>query len=498
MPPILYIKNTLRLAENGLGDGTVYASATGATPNQAQRTFALSTFTLITDNGADSDDKFNSYILYFPASGNKYHIVDWVASTDTATVWETPATTDTGACEIRRALVDVKALAGNPVKHLADGQKYAVWKSAYNATIDIHLPNFIDNGGFESGFMAPWLKASVGGTADTTGVNLTTPILGSADLMIDLGDRSSLYVEQGIKYPLIKGRAYRLIVKCRTSGTWPVGDIKITVENRAAFLPLNVTFSNPSSGTVSTTEWSPGFTVAEGWHSVDLTPTDHDILTGSKLRLETFSALDAWVDEIYLFEQVNVSSLVIFDPGLLIRITSLMGRRTASDRTGYTVAVEDQELMPSTNLPDAAVSLTDFTPAIFPIYSIVSSTFQEASEILLCEKWSMPFDPILPFKPNQIKYKETVFQARSGVEHAIRHFKQRVRRGMFEALSDAELLRYQNDWLPHHRDEEKHPFAVQWEAGQSPMLMIDDSKESGEFYNTLLPDLQFNFKEVMG
>lgn len=128
MPPTLFIKNALRLAELGLGDGTIYASATSAAPNPAQKTFVLAGLSIIADIGADADDKFNGLILYFPASGNRYHIVDWVAATDTVTSYENPAATDTGACEIRRGLVCPQQLAGNPAHFLADGQRFANWR----------------------------------------------------------------------------------------------------------------------------------------------------------------------------------------------------------------------------------------------------------------------------------------------------------------------------------------------------------------------------------
>lgn len=498
MPPILYIKNTLRLAENGLGDGTVYAFATGATPNQAQRTFVLSGLSLIAYIGADADDKFNSYILYFPASGNKYHIVDWVATTDTATVWETPTTTDAGACEIRRALVDNKALAANPVKHLSDGQKYALWKSAASATLDIHLPNFVDHGGFENGDLTGWSKVASGGTADTTGVNATSPILGVYDLRLDLGDRAFVFVRQPIKYDLVKGRSYRLIFKARNVGTFTAGDLGIKFNNRAANLDLNVTFSNLSSGTATSTIWSPGITASNTWHSVDLTPTDQDIPAGSYLWIEIFSNTpDVYMDEIYLFEQVNVSSLVLFDPGVNTGISALRGRRCASDRTGYTVAVEDQTFsLPSLTLPDGPVSLSDFTGGIFPIYSLVATTLTEASEILLCEKWAWEKGPNKPFGLDTENKKQSKLTTRSGINYKVIHYKKRNFRNTFPLMSEIDRLKLMNNFKPHHWNE-NHPFGVLIKAGDKLLLMEDQSENFITTYNKIKPDWSFDFIEVV-
>ena len=92
--PIIYHKNALRIAEDGLGDGTIYASGPSAVVNQTNKTFDLTTISIIADLGADSDDLFNGYILIFPNGSNiPYHIVDWEASTDLATTFEPPATT---------------------------------------------------------------------------------------------------------------------------------------------------------------------------------------------------------------------------------------------------------------------------------------------------------------------------------------------------------------------------------------------------------------------
>src|SRR5581483_3143582 len=217
MGPTLYIKNALRLAEIGLGDGTVYLSATGATVNVAQKTFALTGSALIADIGADADGKMIGSILYFPASKNSYHIVDWTASTKTALTYENPSAADVGACQIRRALVNKLQLAAGPAKFLADGQRFAPWKSAANTVIEVHLPNLLDNGGFETAALAPWV-ATVGGTG-TVATNATTPILGQRDCKLHLGDQATVGISQALR-DMKKNRVYRLLFKARYSGSF--------------------------------------------------------------------------------------------------------------------------------------------------------------------------------------------------------------------------------------------------------------------------------------
>jgi len=60
MDPKLYHKNIIKRAEDGLGDGTRLATATSATVDQSNYKFTLSGLSLVTDIGADADDKFKA------------------------------------------------------------------------------------------------------------------------------------------------------------------------------------------------------------------------------------------------------------------------------------------------------------------------------------------------------------------------------------------------------------------------------------------------------
>ena len=488
----LFIKNALRLAHLGLGDGTVYASAIGATPVQVGKTFVLTGFSWITDVGADSDDKANSHILYFPASDNRYLIVDWVAGTDTATVERTPDLADIGACEIRRALVDVKALAANPVKNMADGQRFQDWKSGANAVIEVYLENAVTNGGFESGAILPWVKTEVGGAADVTAVNAAAPMIGTNDLQLDRGDRTSVRVAQTIR-DLKKDRTYRLLFKARHTGTFAADQF----EAKLVGTGLDVTLSSPSAGTVSGTAFRPTLTTSEVWYTVDITTPKWDVV-GASLELNITGAFDVFIDEVYIHEKIAVDSLLTFDHTVPFSLTKIAGRNCAKDRTNQTGGTDDVTLTGAETVTGGDVGIVEFTAGIYPIYTIESTDLIQSSEILLAEKWTWLHQVLLPFKDNQHLFDDSVLKSRSGVKRHTRHSVARIIEATYEALPQVDRDKLWNDWFPHHFLVERHPFAVRRKAGERPLLMEYVGNRFSEDFNGLEPDWNLKFEEIVG
>jgi len=189
-PEMLY-RNLLDIANAGRGDGTVYAWGNSSVISGS--TFDLTTINIMTDLGADADDKFNGYKLVFTSSGRSYLITDWVAATDVATVFETPNAEDTGAYTIRRTLYTNDFNVANPIRYGANGRLYQKWvdKAANNAVqILACAPNLIDDGGFErNSLTAYWTTRGVAGTG-TVAINATTPILGTYDCKFNQGDQA--------------------------------------------------------------------------------------------------------------------------------------------------------------------------------------------------------------------------------------------------------------------------------------------------------------------
>lgn len=488
-----------------MGDGTVYGSASSAAPNVSQKTFALTGFSWIADVGADSDDKFNGYFLYFPASGNRYHIVDWVAATDTATVYENPASTDTGACEIRRGLWAENSLASNPAHRLADGQLFATWKgSAPNQgqNIDIHLPNLIGQGGFEElavgAFPAAYsAKGKWFAESDWT-VSATSPLLGSRMAEWVPGAADAELINTFVA-PVKSGRKYRIICKAQAvTGATNASAIQIYIDNRATGISLvpGFTGGNPwSLGAIGTTAaWftSPDFTVGSDSNEARI-----DIVS----RIANKGVATAVrIDEIYFFEQVNVGALLVFGhkwEGM--PAASLFGYNCPRDRSNITVGVERFTLA-SPQAVGSGAYLLEFAPAIYPIYRINLNAFSlyayEAAEILLAEKWAWGRHIMMPFDPELIEKEESLFRSRLGVEQSVTHSRRRRYKGQIKLLSDIDRDIWLNDWYPHHHDP-RHPFAVRIDAARPVVLMNDAEGIFGMNYESVRPTREFNWLEVV-
>jgi len=479
--PTLYIKNALKAALDGLGDGTVYASATSAVLNQSDRTFVLSGFSMIADIGANSDNKFNSYHLYFPVSKNKYLVVGWVASTNRATTWETPALKDTGPCEIRSILVNQSTSAGSPVNRLADGSRNSNWVSESNdSNLIVSLFNHIQNSGFESGNLSGWFAFSgapaINGNAMVGRYYLNIPPLG----------RIWNISEGGIR----KGK-YRILFKA----TADINNqsLQVTFSGLRGLRNLDFSIASVSSGTFSGKIWTPEIKTVQEWHFADIIfNKDHD--SRFYTRFDDFiGSTNFYIDEVSLFNVINIESIISFDDleesGNEFEIIGYNAPPTRSNLG----AGDSTTLLPSTSaIPN---EILEFNSGIFPIYQ-VKIVEKECSEILLCEKWVLPNSAVVPFNPDEAEYIEDLMRTKSGIVHTVRHNVFAIREGIFEGLSSSDLNRYKNDWEPNHK-KNKHPFAVQWEPGEAPLLMVDHSKRSGLPFSGSLPDWAFKWEEVL-
>lgn len=496
MPPTLYIKNALRLASLGIGDGTVYASGSIASANDinvSQKTFKITGLSIITDLGADADDKFNGHILYFPASKNSYHIVDWVAATDTVTTYENPASTDTGACEIRRALVCRESLAGNPAHFLADGQRYALWKTSGVSVVEINLPNLLDNGSFESGSLTPWVKNVTGGTTDSTAINATTPILGARDLKISKGDRTLININQTLR-TMKKSRDYRLLFKARYSGVFTANLFEAKFVNSGK----DVSLSAAVNGTISGVSYFPTLSSANTWHSVDVKAPAWDVLNGG-LQLLLTGTFDVFIDEIYLFEKVGVGALLIFDGGGFFSVTEIAGWNCPRPRTGQVGANDNFVLATQQNVTGGDAGVVEFASSVYPSYTLTFGDLSKASEILLAEKWGWKFSPELPDDAEREEYDESRSKSRAGVVTRILYSKKRVPNLQLKWIDPVDVPIWKGAFKDHHLDP-CHPFAAKWDGNWGDRPILFRSTEPGFSLPRLTPnypDKKLEWEEVI-
>jgi hypothetical protein len=411
-----YYKNVLRRAEAGLGDGTKYATATGATSDQSAKTFVLAGLSIIADLGADANDKFNGYVLYFPASGNVYHIVDWVASSDTATVYETPDTDDTGACEIRLTLYEDDSDVAYPVCLAVDGRRETKWK-ANAADIVIYvpalLPNFVADGGFE--------QQSAGNPGDDW-------YSGSGDWQIvdsvGSGMRGVRYVEytkgatnavlrQGLTGTFEKGKTYRIVMLVKALTAPPAANdiLRVYLLDKNVDTDLLLDADWEDGG-----HWDPEITTSETWVTSDFVPDQ----TTDRVRiwLTGRGSSGTWggctgfdVDELYIWEKISVDRLMVFDhnwdAGVWVSGDAssiiVQGWYLNPSRTQTTSADRENGLDGWTQQGSEPILKTVTLSADYPIYRIrlnaKSWLTYEAGEIFLgpamafSKQMDFPFDP---------------------------------------------------------------------------------------------------------
>jgi len=515
------MKSALKIAEDGLGDGTLYCSGSSAVPDQANKRFDLTTISIIADLGADADDKFNGYILYFPSSGNKYHIVDWEASTDLATTFEPPDVNDTGPWEIRAALVQATngsndMLASNPAFMFTDGFPSIKGKqNAVNVSINLSLflPNFLDQGGFEELLGGDFPSAF---PLNKWGVGAATPsdagewkitgaaILGARSGQVVPGgsDRFLFQSMRGRKFE--KGKVYRVCLKASTIGTAPSGN------------PLKLAIFNHQTGNHLDTDWHTDAT----WDIPSLTTTDTWFVSpplipefgteDARLQIhcddsELGSATGLNIDEVYIWEEVDVQSLLVFNHNLdSAADVDIVGNYCSTSRSGLSGA-EQIQLASGTNPvngSNAFILETDVSPTIFPSYRIyfdpIGSSQYEAGQILLCEKWQFARYLFLPHDTGKLEIKEKEIVTLSGASHTVQFYELfKVGPHTIRLITDAEKAKW-DEWARFHQSPPngKQPFVFRYSSThdihlvKSDRVMFDPDRE--------LPgwNVKFQFKEV--
>jgi len=511
VPPAVYIKNALKLSEDGLGDGTLYGSATGATVDQTNKQFTLTSLTIIADLGADADDLFNGYILYFPSSENVYHVTDWEAATDRPTVFEVPQTIDTGACELRRVLYEGDSLASDPINRSVLGFPSIPWKGrAANVLqrIHAHLPNLVGQGGFEelaAGALPPTEQAKGLWYGDTDWViSSTSPLLGSRMADFTVPGSGDKQISQRLVSKLVKGKTYRVIFKAQAvTGSTALGGIRISITNIRSSSDIDANWdTNPY--------WDvPVITTTVGWQaSPNFIPdfnTDDGRIIVQAIFANRGSATFIKVDEIYLFEVVNVAALLSFkhnwNGSIGSSTTIVRGLRCSRSRTSFG-ASDNSDLLTITSLDGTGSYLGEFTAAVFPIYEIelpANTNFQyQAGELLLCEKWVQVRAPRLDFDPQRRLYVEERQRAISGIESRTLYNNYRKYEAFYKAVPAADLTIWKGDFLEHHITD-GNPFAVQWTGFYDVVTLFRNAKTNfGTPYPLKdLPNIQVDWDEVV-
>lgn len=509
--PILTINNAARRAADGSGDGTIYATATGATVDQANKRFTLAGLAIIADLGADADDKFNGYDLYFPASKTYYLITDWTAASDQATVDDVPATIDTGACEIRRRLYAPAADAAFPITRAVNGHPSLIAKIlAANValTIDVALPNLVGQAGFEElpAGALPSTEQAAGKWWSTAGITVsaTTPLLGSRMAVWDTAANDTLQERLVLpKGGLKKGTRYRVLLKVQAvTGATLTGALGITVVQRTSGANLDADFGGAGS-------WNPGIIgTTAAWITQDLIP-DADTDTAKIMVAFTAASKGAatavWVDEIAMWEVVPVASLLAFShnwdgsPG-----PSVVGYRCPVGRTGLG-AGDSVTLLAATAVAGTVPLRRTWTVAdpptadqAFPVYRITiaaHANYQyEVGELLLGQSWAWLSVPELGLDPQAREYDEQRRRAKAGAETRTLYSEHRRIESSIRTVKAADRAIWSGIFRERHR-KGGEPFAAYW-SGHWDELLLLTCQDLKMPYRTIVPDVAFTFVEA--
>lgn len=512
MPPILYHTNAVKRAQDGLGDGTKYATGSAATPNQTAKTFALTGLSIIADLGADADDKFNGYLLYFPVSGNRYRVVDWTASSDTATVYETPAANDTGACELRRANYHDDDDAAAPAFRLADGFPSILWKMrAANLVMGLEfcLPNLLEQGGFEEiavGALpsAVQAKGVWYGTSDFA-VASASALLGSRMCAFTVPGSGDKDLQERMVGSLKKGRTYGILMKCQAvTGNTAAGGLAVRVRNHLSSAEVDADLDTDGKWDV------PSITTTAAWQQTTFVP-DFDTDDGRLLITAVFanrgSATVIRIDEVYVWEIITVAALAVFGhnwDGTNPAAGDLVIYRQycSTSRTGIAGGTEYAAIINAGAIKGTGPLVVEGTATAAPIYRLLSLatsglTYQ-AGELLLCEKWAWPRSPILgSHDPNETMYKEQRRDAMSGARTTYKYHQRRMVGGTFVQMPAADLVTYIGGFKRNHFDE-RAPFVWVGGTGDAPRLLLTTEKNFTTPYEQMVsPDVKFEWDEAL-
>ena len=297
-------KNALRLSEDGIGDGTVYASATASTPNISTKTFTTTDLALISDIGADSDNKWNGYLLYFPTSKNSYHILDYqyFSYLQTFTVYENPDANDVGACQVRAALMEPNSTV--PALKAVSGFLWDVWQGLAGVVqrFWVHLPNMIDDGGFEQS-----TAGSSGYFSETSQFfKNTTQVLGTG--AGGALDPDTIQVSQGFKVSHARSTYAKASFSINSVLGSPTGGIEVRIETDSGGLPSGTLVDANATQTVTSPVVGTNTVTFPGQFSLTSGTQYHIVLNISHQATNTYWRIDVTNANPYPDGSVNVKT----------------------------------------------------------------------------------------------------------------------------------------------------------------------------------------------
>jgi hypothetical protein len=201
---------------------------------------------------------------------------------------------------VRAGLTCAQADPARPVDYAADGHLAPRFKGTLNTEhkIRIHAPNYLEDGGFESGAFSPSWAAGTDWS-----INSSSPMEGKYDARHALGTSSELVQSRTNK--IEAGKTYRVVFKTKT----------VTAAGTAGLLTITPRLAGAGASLDSTIAGNaPLITTTAQWYAFDFTPavsSDRWELAASVDVTKKGSATVLALDELYVYEKRFITSLIV-------------------------------------------------------------------------------------------------------------------------------------------------------------------------------------------
>jgi len=307
------------------------------------------------------------------------------------TLFERLQTQDIGdSFTVRAGLTCAQSDPLRPIDLIADTNGTPMAKHLDNTAVSIraHAPNFVEDGGFESGGVTEW---SVGAN---WAIESTDELEGLYSVAWNTAADNNL--TQAITETLKKGTTYRCIFKAATlTGNASAGVLTFQIKQAGSGTDVDTLSGN-----------APAITTTPTWYGFDIVP---DFETNNwELRLvpalaQKGTATSVIVDEIYIYEKKTINSLLVKNHNWSGQGTIVVNAwRVSPFRSTATVDANNKTQLASFTVDGSDTLLQALTETNYPIieitFSAVSGWVAEAGEIYVGDYWEVPrypqsFDP---------------------------------------------------------------------------------------------------------
>lgn len=435
-------------------DGTTWATATAAEQNEWRCVIFMDDLSLLL---AVSDNGTQRVMASIDGS-------DW--DPRLFQTFEGIQTADEGEdFTIQAGLTCAQASADRPGLFAADGRiAPRLTGAAANTALYLraHAPNFVLDGGFESGALSPhWLSQA--SWAITSADKLEGAYSAIWDCSAD-GYLTTLLGQGTLK----KGITYKFVFKAKAKTASPQANVL-----SATCVPIG---TSDNMGLIY-----PAITTTATWFSSEFTPTK----TTNRWRftINAYTSLKGSctgivVDEIYVYEKITLNSLICTGHNLERRSITVnawnlspLRSTSGSDAANKTVI--------ATYTPDTSEvlysALTSSSPPVVElVIAAASDLTPEAGEIYIGDYWQ------LPRYPGALDPYETVEGGLREFKFNFKNIPPAYRTAQIEALFE--------------QTRKGRPVYIQWDT-DAPVLCEDTSQNKSAPYSTFATDLSRTYRE---